>query len=764
MMPIPVPPLPEHLNKLPLDPPEPFCHSFSLAEILSGTHNFDESLVIGQGGFGKVYKGVIDNETIVVAVKRLSSTSKQGDSEFRTEIEMLSKFRHTHIVSLIGYCYSSTEMALVYEYMVNGSLADHLYKTGKYHGGPALSWVQRLKICLGAARGLDYLHTGTGVIHRDVKSSNILLDKNCAAKVSDFGLSRISPIDQSCTHISTNVKGTTGYMDPEYLLTLKLTMKSDVYSFGVVLFEVLCGRQAVDLRLDDEQWSLARWAQHCIEKGTLHQIIDPNLRWEILPKSYTEFARIANQCLCYQSKKRPTMTQVVASLELALALQLGHKDTSAFEMELVCTSEAPENIEKVDSKMVQEMAIKFGSCDDHNKDIRRSQAKPTKRKALRKMLQLLMFRTVREAPVAQLQDPPPVDGRTREGSGVKLRSGTSKTHIDRPEEFLFSDLAAATNNFSLENKIGAGSFGKVYKGKLLDGREVAIKREEMASSKTKKFLREKESSSAFDSELASLSRVHHKNLVRLVGFCESGRDEERLLVYEYMKNEGLYHRLHDKNNVEKSSSPLNSWKMRIKISLDTARGIEYLHNYAVPPIIHRDIKSSNILLDANWTARVSDFGLSMILMGPETDYSSTRTVGTIGYMDPGYFRLNVLTTESDVYSLGVVLLELLTGKRAIFKNGEDGVPTNVVDFAVPAIIAGELPKILDPRVGSQLEENEAEAVELVAYTAIHCVNLEGRERPTMADIVANLERALAFCGDNSHGSSISSGSISIDSD
>ncbi|KAM7466753.1 hypothetical protein LguiB_014315 [Lonicera macranthoides] len=283
--------------------------------------------------------------------------------------------------------------------------------------------------------------------------------------------------------------------------------------------------------------------------------------------------------------------------------------------------------------------------------------------------------------VGQLQDPPPVDARAQEGSGAKLRSGTSKKHIDRLEEFLFSDLAAATNNFSLENKIGAGSVGIVYKGKLLDGREFAIKRGETASSKMKKFLREKESSSAFDSELASLSRLHHKNLVRLVGFCESGRDEDRILVYEYMKHGGLYHRLHDKNNVEKSSSPLNSWKMRIKISLDAARGIEYLHNYAVPPIIHRDIKSANKLLDANWTARVSDFGLSMILMGPEAeqhDYSPTKAAGTVGYMDPEYYKLNVLTAKSDVYSLGVVLLELLTGKRAIFiRNGENGVPTSV---------------------------------------------------------------------------------------
>lgn len=339
----------------------------------------------------------------------------------------------------------------------------------------------------------------------------------------------------------------------------------------------------------------------------------------------------------------------------------------------------------------------------------------------------------------------------------RQRSGTSSKHADKAEEFLLSDLAEATNNFSLENKIGAGSFGVVYRGKLPNGREVAIKRSE-SGPKTKKF---QEKETAFESELSFLSRLHHKHLVRLVGYCEER--EERLLVYEFMKNGALYDHLHGKSNVEKSSSVVNSWRMRIKISLDAARGIEYLHSYAVPPIIHRDIKSSNILLDANWTARVSDFGLS--LMGPtedDRDYRPMKAAGTVGYIDPEYYGLNVLTAKSDVYGFGVVLLELLTGKRAIFKTGEDGgAPVSVVDYAVPAIIAGEVSRILDPRVGAA-ELNESEAVELVAYTAMHCVHLEGKDRPSMTDIVANLERALALC-DDSHGS-ISSGAISIVSD
>ncbi|KAJ8542074.1 hypothetical protein K7X08_016940 [Anisodus acutangulus] len=347
----------------------------------------------------------------------------------------------------------------------------------------------------------------------------------------------------------------------------------------------------------------------------------------------------------------------------------------------------------------------------------------------------------------------------RQGSRLMRcqRSGTSSIHGDRAEEFLFSELVTATANFSLKNKIGSGSFGVVYKGKLADGREVAIKRGE-TSLKMKKFL---EKERAFESELSFLSRLHHKHLVRLVGYCEEM--DERLLVYEFMKNGALHDHLHDKNNVEKSSSVVNSWKMRIKIALDAARGIEYLHNYAVPPIIHRDIKSSNILIDANWTARVSDFGLS--LMGPETDDSFSqpmRAAGTVGYIDPEYYGLNVLTAKSDVYGLGVMLLELLTGKRALFKISEKGnVPMSLVDFAVPEIMAGELNKILDPRVGVP-EPRVAEGVELVAYTALHCVHLEGKNRPTMTDIVSNLERALAAC-DDSHGS-ISSSPGSIISD
>ncbi|KAJ0978258.1 hypothetical protein J5N97_013732 [Dioscorea zingiberensis] len=223
-----------------------------------------------------------------------------------------------------------------------------------------------------------------------------------------------------------------------------------------------------------------------------------------------------------------------------------------------------------------------------------------------------------------------------------------------------------------------------------------------------------------------------------------------------MKNGALYDHLHAKKSSGAGAGVLDSWKMRIKVLLDASRGIEYLHNYAVPPIIHRDIKSSNILLDGNWTARVSDFGLS--LMGPaaEGEHLSMKAAGTVGYMDPEYYGLQQLTVKSDVYGFGVVMLEVLTGKRAIFKNGEGGSPTSVVDYAVPCIAAGDVYKVLDERIGAPCA-HEAEAVELVAYTAVHCVSLEGRERPTMTDVVANLESAHGMC----QGSHVSISSASI---
>ncbi|KAK4477222.1 hypothetical protein RD792_016436 [Penstemon davidsonii] len=307
-----------------------------------------------------------------------------------------------------------------------------------------------------------------------------------------------------------------------------------------------------------------------------------------------------------------------------------------------------------------------------------------------------------------------------------VRPDLDDLKIRRAHMFAYEELERATCCFKEESLVGKGSFSCVFKGVLKDGTTVAVKRAILSPDM-------KKNSKEFHTELDLLSRLNHAHLLNLLGYCEEG--EERLLVYEFMSNGSLHQHLHCKNKELKDQL---DWVRRVTIAVQAARGIEYLHGYACPPVIHRDIKSSNILIDEEHNARVADFGLS--LLGPANSSSPLAELpaGTLGYLDPEYYRLHYLTTKSDVYSFGVLLLEILTGRKAIDMQYEEG---NIVEWAVPFIKSGDIEAILDPNLKPP---TDIEALKRIANVASKCVRMRGKDRPSMDKVTTALERALAL--------------------
>ncbi|KAK9069866.1 hypothetical protein SSX86_010262 [Deinandra increscens subsp. villosa] len=292
-----------------------------IKEIKLATNNFSNENFIAKGGFGNVYMGklTISGQQHTVAVKRLDRTQGQGNREFMMEIQLLTLCNHKNIISLLGFCDEEQENILVYEHAKYGSLNRHL-KDDK------LSWTQRLKISIGVARGFSYLHNDVGlqhrILHRDIKSSNILLDENMEAKISDFGLSKIGLSNVDMTFVVTNACGTVGYVDPDYYKTGILTKESDVYSFGVLLFELLCGRIACMTSYQDERRFLHSLAKRSCEENRLYEIILPSIKNDMKVDSFNVYSRVAYQCLKEKRTERPTMAWIVEKLEKALKLQV----------------------------------------------------------------------------------------------------------------------------------------------------------------------------------------------------------------------------------------------------------------------------------------------------------------------------------------------------------------------------------------------------------------------------------------------------------
>lgn len=344
-------------------------HIFTLAELKMITHDFSSNNYLGEGGFGPVHKGFVDDkirpglEAQPVAVKLLDLDGTQGHREWLAEVIFLGQLRHPHLVKLIGYCCEDEHRLLVYEYMARGNLENQLFRRYSI----SLQWSTRLKIAIGAAKGLAFLHgEEKPVIYRDFKASNVLLDADYTAKLSDFGLAKDGPEGDE-THVTTRVMGTHGYAAPEYIMTGHLTAMSDVYSFGVVLLELLTGRRVVDKKRPVREQNLVDWAKPLLkDPQKLDRIMDPRLEGQYSKEGARKAACLAYQCLSHQAKARPTMSHVVKTLEPLMDLD----DYPTESFVYTAPTEGDNKPSVVSEKKNENEEKEIGGCNQQQKDQR----------------------------------------------------------------------------------------------------------------------------------------------------------------------------------------------------------------------------------------------------------------------------------------------------------------------------------------------------------------------------------------------------------
>ncbi|GKE01880.1 kinase-like domain, phloem protein 2-like protein, partial [Tanacetum coccineum] len=290
----------------------------SLKDIKLATQNFNQDNLIGHGDSGNVYKAAA--HTIGqnnIAAKRLNRKSSQGEAEFLTELDILLEYKHDNVIGLVGYCDEEEEKIIVYEFASSGSL-------DRYLSDVSLTWVMRLKICIDIAIGLEFLHRTASsqqvVIHRDISSRNILLFDDWKAKITNFGLSLVCPINQDVDYVIDDVTSTIGYCDPLYSKTGFLTKESDIFSLGAVLFDILCGKLS-SVKLDDEYQFLPFLVKHYYQVGKLDELVFEGIKEQIVPQSFIIFTRISLQCLNHRRERRPTAGEVLIQLKEALEFQ-----------------------------------------------------------------------------------------------------------------------------------------------------------------------------------------------------------------------------------------------------------------------------------------------------------------------------------------------------------------------------------------------------------------------------------------------------------
>nr|TKW01246.1 hypothetical protein SEVIR_8G168000v2 [Setaria viridis] len=669
----------------------PVARKFSYHELTLATDSFSEDRKLGAGSFGAVYRGDLRDRRRVdapVAVKKFTLLLKQTRRDFVTEIMILGQLKHRNLVKLIGWCDGGGDdkLLLVYELVTNRSLDDHLHGSSER----LLTWPERYKIVLGIGFAIEYLHTGDkdAILHRDIKPSNVMLDDAFEAKLGDFGLVRQVKPGQGSLR-GTAMVGSWEYMDPKCITTDSATTASDMYSFGVLLLEIATGKRPRVVPQDDEELSLRNALVDSVResygKGAVLEMADARLNGDLDERQMERVMLVGLLCVHQDRRNRPGIREAVNLLS-----NLGHQ---------VCLSQPPDD---VPFRPLVEVMPHLGP---------KPQSHPI---ITRRLLRRIMRRP------------------RRAHSMIHIELEVART-------FSYKELSAATSNFSEDRRLGAGSFGVVYRGELQDPRMppvVAVKKVMLLPHQTKDFV----------TEIITVRQLSHRNLVKLLGWCSGGK---LLLVYELVTNGSLDDHLH-------GSEGLLTWPERYKIVLCVGAAIDYLHNGYRNCILHRDIKPSNVMLDDDFNAKLGDFGLARQLMLDDAfdaklgDFGLVRQVkpgqgslrgttmaGSWGYVDPKCITTDSATTASDMYSFGVLLLEIATGERPWVVDEELSPRNALVDAVRESYGKGAVLEMADARLNGDFDERQMERVMLVGLL---CVELERQHRP-------NIKRAVNLLSD-----------------